>query len=458
VDTRRPPRLLAALALLATAACATPDFGAHRPPPGTRVPIPAIETVPLPAPSDPALAQLEGIPLLRLTGDGYARGFQYGRALQAPWQRAVRALEGRAVDLVQAYVPPRPLARGVVHLVGAHVLQRCCGPADDPLAAVRFPAEYRGYVQGIADGARIGAAAVERLVAFVMLSDASCSGFVAFGPATEDGRLIQLRNLDWGEDELPVAQHAVLLVHEPPGKQRYLSIGFVGLVGTVTGINEAGISLTEIGAGSAERTERGMPMPLLLERVLAEASTLDEAVRLLRTTQGNGGYNYLVGSARERRGAVVEVTACRSAVFEVGPDNYTDDPAFFGFEGFDARSSVAASLAIRARQDETGGRRSPVGLPAYEERYRRQVDLFESFGRRLDIERGAAIGRAVCPGENVQSVLYDFDRRRVYVRNRAWFADGREGLGDAERLRIVAGAQPPAVVDLDAVFPPRAGG
>lgn len=453
VPTRLTMLLL--LGLLLHAACAYPSFRAHRPPRGTRVPIPAVETVPQPPPTDPELASLDGIPLIRLTGDGYTRGFQYGRAMQALWQKSVHEMEARAVDLVREVVPSTSVSRAVVDQVGAYVVQRACGGRDDPRAEVFFPAEYRGYVQGIADGARIDVTAVQRLIALVMLSDASCSGFVAFGPATEDGRLLQLRNLDWGDDELPVGEHAVLLVHEPPGKRRYLSIGFVGLVGTVSGINDAGISLTEIGADSADWTERGMPMPLLLEHVLAEASTLDEAVRILSTTPGNGGYNYLVGSARERRGAVVEATARHAAVFEIGADNYAENPAFFGFTGFDARSSVAAAPGIRSLQECAGGPGSPLGHPAYEERYKRQIDMFESFGRTLDLDRAAAIGRAVCPGENVQSVLYDFDRRRVIVRNRAWFRDGRRNPSEADRLRLVAGAQAPAVVDLDRIFADR---
>ena len=444
---------LGLVGLLLTTACACPSFREHRPPPGTHVSIPTVETVPQPPPADPELAGLEAIPLIRLTGDGYARGFQYGRAMQALWRKSVAALEARAVDLVGEFVPSSSMARTVVRQVGAVIVQRCCGGSADSRAEVFLPVEYRGYVQGIADGAQLDAGAVQRLIAFVMLSDASCSGFVAFGPATRDGRLLQLRNLDWGDDELPVAKHAVLLVHEPPGKRRYLSIGFVGLVGTVSGINDAGISLTEIGADSADWTERGMPMPLLLEKVLAEASTLDEAVRILRTTPGNGGYNYLIGSARERRGAVVEATARHAAVFEIGPDNYADNPAFFGFTGFDARSSVAAAPGIRSLQECAGGPGSPFGHPAYEERYKRQIEMFEGFDRTLDIERAASIGRAVCPGENVQSVLYDFDRHRVYVRNRAWFKDGRTNLGAADRQRIVAGAQEPAVVDLRRIFP-----
>jgi hypothetical protein len=285
-----------------------------------------------------------------------------------------------------------------------------------------------------------------------MLADASCSAFVAFGPATEDGRLLQLRNLDWGGDELPVAQGTVLLLHEPPEGQRWLSIGFVGLIGSISGINESGISISEIGAETRDKTQAGMPMPILLEDVLARARTLAEAVAILRQAPGTGGYNYMVGSARERRGVVVEKTARHTAVFEIGPDNYADNPWFRGFVGFDCRADTAADPTVRGAQRCSGGPGSPEGHGAYENRYKKQVELFEQWGRRLDVERAAALAREIAPRTNLHSILYDYERGRVYVRNKAWFADGRRNAPREDLLRLRAAAQPAAVIDLRRYF------
>ncbi len=434
-------------------ACAYPDYRAWRstPPAACQVEEPG---VPLPPPTDPELTNLPELPVLRLRGDGYQRGYAYGRARSAAWHRGTSTMDRHACGLVRDYCPPKPVAKAVVRQGAAHVVQQF-GRTTDPRADEFFPPEYRAYVQGIADGAGVPVDRIQRLIAYVMLSDASCSGFVAFGPATDDGRLLQLRSLDWGAEDLSAAQEAVLLVHEPPGRQRYLSIGFVGLVGSISGINEAGISLTEIGAGSYDKTMRGLPMPLLLERVLAEAGTLDEAVAIFREAPGTGGYNFIVGSAKERRAAVIEKTAHRIAVFEVGAHNYAGDPHYFGFAGFDARSASAASPYIRAVQDGAGGPGSPVGHPAYEDRYKQQVDLFETWGRKVTLERAMEITEKVARGDNLQDVIYDFDRGAVYVYNRPWFKDGRADLSEDDERRLRAGAQSPARVDLRRIFPPR---
>jgi hypothetical protein len=268
-----------------------------------------------------------------------------------------------------------------------------------------------------------------------------------------------MRNLDWGDDDLPAERAAVLLVHEPPGGARWLSIGFVGLVGSVTGVNEHGISLSEIGAKSRDRSYAGTPMPLLLDRVLACSRTLDEAVAILRETPTTGGYNFLVGSARERRGAVIERTARRAAVFDVSADRpaaaYAGHPWFRGFAGFDCRADTAADPAIRALQRcSRGDDGTPAGTTAYERRYRAQLERFEASGSRLDLEEAFRLAEHVAPDDNLQSVVYDVERGRVHVRHRAWRRDGARAVG-ADRARLRAAAQPAAVVDLAAIFPPR---
>lgn len=440
-----------ALIALATllAGCSYPSFrDARGPQPSPAFEATPVEEIPLPPPEDPELTNQPHIKLLRLSGDGYERGYRFGRTFPAEWRRATDELEDHAVRLVRDYVKAKFLAKFVVRQYAAIVANNFNASGS----TANMPAEYRAYVQGIADGAGFDAARLLRNIALVMLSDASCSAFVAYGPATDDGRLLQMRNLDWGKADLPAAQATVLLLHEPPGRQRWLSIGFVGLVGSISGINESGIAISEIGAGSNDKTQDGMPMPILLEDVLARAHTLDEAVAIIREAPGTGGYNYMLGSARERRGVAIEKTATHTAVFEIGPDNYKDNPYFEGFAGFDCRADTAADPTVRRVQDCSGGPGSPVGRNSYESRYRKQVELFKTWGGRLDIERATELARAVAPRNNLHSILYDYERGRVYLRNQAWFADLRKDVSREDQMRTQAAAQPPAIIDLRRYF------
>jgi hypothetical protein len=442
--------------LSAVCGCALQNYKSHRP--DTKPEAVAIEqTFAVPPSPDNDLTNLPGLPLLRLKGSGYTRGYQYGQCFSAKWQQAVKDLEDAAVRELQPILYFDFLSRQLYRRYTAHVFNMVDDFQDLAGSIKRMPPEYRAYVQGIADGAGLACSDITRLIATVMLSDASCSGFIAYGPATEDGRLIQLRNLDWGDPIMRPQASSILVVHEPTKGYRYLSIGFIGLVGSVSGINEHGISLTEIGSETSDKTRAGMPMPLMLESILAQAKTLNEALDIMKNSPGSGGYNFLIGSARERAGAVVEKTANHCAVFRMKADNYKSNKFFHSFEGFDCRADTAANQTIRKAQLCSHGNPeaeiapSPRKSGAYRKRYQPQIDLFKKF-KQLDIQKAAEIAAKVAPRDNLHSILYDFDKRRVYVRNKAWFQDQRMPSKNEEN-RLKAAIQAPVIVDLDKVFP-----
>lgn len=412
----------------------------------------------MPPSADPELANLDAVPVIRLKGDGYSRGHQYGRLFKEDWQKAVREVEAQAVREIKPYTFYTEWIARIVYRSYTNSVFNDVDDGDEG-AEQRMPEEYRGYVQGLADGAELELAQLTRLIATVMVSDASCCGFIAVGPATEDGRLIQSRNLDWGDDVMRPQQATILAIHEPEDGYRYLSIGFVGLIGSVSGINEHGISLTEVGSNSADKTRAGTPMPLMLERVLAEAKTLDEAIAIMRETPGTGGYNFLIGSAKERVGAAVEKNASRTAVFRIGEKNYQDNPHFEDLEGFDCRADTAADPQIRRFQLCSGGDPDadspppPTASRAYRTRYKPQVELFDKrFKRTMTIEAAEAIVAETAPKDNLHSIIYDFERRRVYLRNRAWLKS-LAAPTSPEKRRLRAALQGRVEVDLDLIFP-----
>ena len=253
--------------ILLTSGCASYDYSEHKK-----------ESL-----INPKIEHLDKIPLIHLKGNEYQRGFQYGKLYPYKWHQAVQKLEKAAIREIDDYL----FFYGLSQMTYRRYTDYVYAQAENYI-----PEKYKAYIQGISDGSGLEVYQVARLIATVMVSDASCSGFIALGSATEDGRLIQTRNLDWGDEIMRAQESTVLLAHEPKDGYRYLSIGFIGLVGSVSGINEHGISLTEIGANSIDKTRAGTPMPLILEEVLAKAKNLDEAFRIIADTPGTGGYNF----------------------------------------------------------------------------------------------------------------------------------------------------------------------
>jgi hypothetical protein len=71
----------------------------------------------------------------------------------------------------------------------------------------------------------------------------ACTAFGAWGKATDNGRLIQTRALDFGAG--PFGNYTVLQVHRPTGGRAFAAVGYPGMVGVVTGIAQDGIGISE---------------------------------------------------------------------------------------------------------------------------------------------------------------------------------------------------------------------
>ena len=88
-----------------------------------------------------------------------------------------------------------------------------------------------------------------------------------------------------------------------------MSVGWAGLVGVVTGVNSRGIFVALNAARTDDPPEEGMPLPLVLRRVLEEADTLPRAVAILKEAQIRTSGLVLVGDGALRQAVVVELAA-----------------------------------------------------------------------------------------------------------------------------------------------------
>jgi hypothetical protein len=134
------------------------------------------------------------------------------------------------------------------------------------------------------------------------------------------------RLLDWPPfEELP--EHTLVMVAKPKDKHAFAAVTFPVLLGTISGMNDAGLSLAinEIYAakdGSKAQNLNGTPMLFLFRKVLEECTTVDEAEKVLkahaRTTwfcltvcDKNGGCVFEVTPRSVvRRDAVKDVCCC----------------------------------------------------------------------------------------------------------------------------------------------------
>ncbi|MCA9238048.1 MAG: hypothetical protein KDA44_21390 [Planctomycetales bacterium] len=179
---------------------------------------------------------------------------------------------------------------------------------------LQAPPRYQRELVAAADQGAITAAMVEVLpVANTLLElrRLGCSAVaLADERTTTDGPLLG-RNFDF-ETMGILDRYTVLFVVRPEGRHAFASVGFPGLGGVLSGMNDAGLALATLDVyQSADKSRKfdptGTPLAFVFRRILEECSTVDEAEALLRSEQITTWMNLIVCDPRE------------SAVFELTP-------------------------------------------------------------------------------------------------------------------------------------------
>jgi isopenicillin-N N-acyltransferase-like protein len=111
-----------------------------------------------------------------------------------------------------------------------------------------------------------------------------CTSFALTGDAVENGHTFLARAFDFEAGRLFDEHKAVFLVRET-GKVPYASVAWPGLVGVVTGMNDAGVALVVHGGRAREVRSSGEPLVHTMREVLAEARTTGEALAILRARE-----------------------------------------------------------------------------------------------------------------------------------------------------------------------------
>ncbi len=105
-----------------------------------------------------------------------------------------------------------------------------------------------------------------------------CSVLVAAGEATGGGPLVIGRNLDFPGYGI-LDGYSLLFVYRPHGKRAFAAVGFPGLVGVLTGMNEKGVCVADLVALGIPAGERGLPHILHQRRILEESDTAADPVQ-----------------------------------------------------------------------------------------------------------------------------------------------------------------------------------
>lgn len=211
--------------------------------------------------------------------------------------------------------------------------------------------DLKEEMRGLADGARVDLKMVQRAHVVPDLSEFHCTFFGAWGKATPNGHLIQIRALDYAT-EAGIQNYRAIQVYKPKDKNPFVVVGWAGMIGCVTGINGKGIAISEIGDnyGNEKETLDGEPMPFVMRRVLEEASNCDQGVKVIQNAQRTSSYLYCVGDGKAPTARAMMTCKDFAYVFDPQslPKRHLDDVVYFSM-GADSQWNEKVYEALKAK-------------------------------------------------------------------------------------------------------------
>ncbi len=133
-----------------------------------------------------------------------------------------------------------------------------------------------------------------------------CSGFSLTGDATVGGHMYHGRILDYMKG-VGLEQNAVVMVYQPEVGNAWVNLSYAGFVGSVTAMNAKHISMGEMG-GRGEGNWDGKPMAQLIREVMEKASTLDEAIAIMRKGPRTCSYYYVISDGNSKQAVGIAAT------------------------------------------------------------------------------------------------------------------------------------------------------
>ena len=245
-----------------------------------------------------------------------------------------------------------------------------------------------------------------------------CSSFATWGTQSADSSLLIGRNFDFYVGDA-FAQNKLISFYEPEKGYKFASVGWPGMIGVLSGMNETGLTVTINAAKSAVPTGSATPISILTREILQYASTIEEAYEIAQKRQTFVSESILIGSAKDGKAAIIEKSPEKTILFtgkekeQIICTNHYQSEAFCNDERNMENIRTSDSPYRFTRLKELISKNRPIDVSKAASILRDHKGLQET---DLGLANEMAINQFIAH----HSVIFQPDRRMMWVSTSPW--------------------------------------
>jgi hypothetical protein len=140
-----------------------------------------------------------------------------------------------------------------------------------------------------------------------------CTSFGIWGSKSKDSSLIIGRNFDfYVGDEF--ARNKIICFEKPEDGYGFMMVTWGGMIGTVSGMNEMGLTITINAAKSDIPSSARTPISIVAREILQYAKNIGEAFAIARKRETFVTESILVGSSLDKKAVIIEKSPFKIAL------------------------------------------------------------------------------------------------------------------------------------------------
>ncbi|MEA5005758.1 MAG: C45 family peptidase [Rikenellaceae bacterium] len=132
-----------------------------------------------------------------------------------------------------------------------------------------------------------------------------CSSFAVWGAQSEDSSLIVARNFDFYVGD-KFAEEKMVSFYFPDKGYKFASVGWAGMTGVLSGMNEKGLTVTINAAKSTPPLSSKTPISIITRNILQYACDINQAYEIASSMKSFVSESILIGSASDGIAAIIE--------------------------------------------------------------------------------------------------------------------------------------------------------